>query len=218
MGMFNSIRTNIKNNLIAGIILVVPLVMTIFVVKWLIDFFDNLIKPFTENYIHIHVPGLGFLLSVIFIYLVGLLTKNYFGNKIIQYGEQFVVRIPFVKSIYTAVKQIVTSLTNQDKKKSGKVVMIEYPSPGRYSLGLFNGQTIISEDNITMGSVLILTSINPTSGFAVLVPENEIKLTSLTVEQMMKFVVSGGMVIPPVIHTTKEVNLSKWINETTPGE
>jgi uncharacterized membrane protein len=213
MSFFSSIKGNIKNNLIAGIILVVPLVMTLFVVKWLIEFFDNLIKPLTENYIHIHIPGLGFLLSILFIYLVGLLTKNYFGKKLIHYGEQIVVRIPFVKSIYTAVKQIITSLTNQDKKKNGKVVMIQYPSPGIYSLGLFNGHTIYLEKNLTLGSVLILTSINPTSGFTVLIPISEIQVTELTVEQMMKFVVSGGMVIPREIQITKKVNLSTWMSE-----
>ena len=97
MSVFGSIKSSIKNNLIAGIILVVPLVMTIFVVKWLIEFFDDLVKPLTENYIHIHIPGLGFVLSILFIFLVGLLTKNYFGKKLIHYGEQIVVRIPFVK-------------------------------------------------------------------------------------------------------------------------
>ena len=118
-----------------------------------------------------------------------------------------------LKSIYTAVKQIITSLTIQDKKKNGKVVMIQYPSPGIYSLGLYNGHTAFLEKNLTLGSVLVLTSINPTSGFTVLVPLSEIQVTELTVEQMMKFVVSGGMVIPPEIQTTKKVNLSALTNE-----
>jgi uncharacterized membrane protein len=213
MAIFTSIKSNIKNNLIAGIILVVPLVMTIFVVKWLINFFDNLIKPLTENYIHVHIPGLGFLLSILFIYLVGLLTKNYFGNKLIHFGEQVLVRIPFVKSVYTGVKQIITSLTNQDKKKNGKVVLIEYPSPGRYSLGLYNGHTNYPEKNLTLGSVLVLTSINPTSGFTVLLPISQIKVTDLSVEQMMKFVVSGGMVTPQEIRIVRDIELSALENE-----
>jgi uncharacterized membrane protein len=195
----NRIKSNIKNNLIPGIIVVVPLVITIIVLKWLINFFDDLVQPLTENYIHIYIPGIGLVVSLIFIYFVGLLTKNFFGNKLLQLGEWIVIRIPVAKTVYSSVKQIMTSLTAREDKKAAKVVLIEYPSQGIYSLGLLNGETLDTKKNKKMGSVLIITSINPTSGFTVLVPFSDIQVTDLAVEQLMKFVVSGGIVVPEML-------------------
>ncbi|OGB61797.1 MAG: hypothetical protein A2Y94_05115 [Caldithrix sp. RBG_13_44_9] len=197
--MLNRIKNNIKSNLIPGIIILVPLVITIMVLKWLIGFFDALIKPVIENYIDIYIPGLGLLVSLIFIYLIGLSTKYYFGNKLIQIGEWLVVRIPVAKTVYIAVKQIMTTLASRDKKMTQKVVMVEYPSKGMYSLGLYNGQLSHPVSGQVVGSILIITSINPASGFTVLIPLNNILFVDMTVEQMMKFVVSGGIVMPEKI-------------------
>lgn len=197
--MLNRIKNNIRSNLIPGIIILVPLVITILVLKWLIGFFDALIKPVIENYIHIYIPGLGLLVSLIFIYLIGLSTKYYFGNKLIQIGEWLVVRIPVAKTVYIAVKQIMTTLASRDKKMTQKVVMVEYPSKGMYSLGLYNGQLTHPVSGQVVGSILIITSINPASGFTVLIPLNNILFVDMTVEQMMKFVVSGGIVMPEKI-------------------
>lgn len=193
---FHRIKSNIKNNLIPGIIVVVPLVITIIVLKWLFNFFDELVQPFIEYYIHIYIPGLGLLISLAFIYLVGLLTKNFFGNKLLQLGEWIVIRIPVAKTVYSSVKQIMTSLTIGEKKRSPKVVLIEYPAKGIYSLGLLNGATWDEHAHQKLASILIITSINPTSGFTVLLPFSEVRQTDLAVEQLMKFVVSGGIVVP----------------------
>jgi uncharacterized membrane protein len=209
----NRIKNNIKNNIIPGIIVVVPLVITIIVLKWLINFFDDLVQPLTENYIHIYIPGLGLVVSLVFIYFVGLLTKNFFGNKLLQLGEWVVNRIPVAKTVYSSVKQIITSLTVRDDKKSAKVVLIEYPSRGIYSLGLLNGETRDTEKNLKMGSVLIITSINPTSGFTVLVPFSEIRITNLAVEQLMKFVVSGGIVVPEMFQSEGIKNTDQTTEE-----
>jgi len=192
----HGVRSNIKNNLIPGIIVVVPLVITVIVLKWLFKFFDDLVQPFTENYIHIYIPGLGLLISLVFIYLIGLLTKNFFGNKLLQLGEWIVIRIPVAKTVYSSVKQIMTSLAIGEKKRSPKVVLIEYPAKGIYSLGLLNGETWDSHSNQKLASILIITSINPTSGFTVLLPFSEVRQTDLAVEQLMKFAVSGGIVLP----------------------
>ncbi|MBN2364639.1 MAG: DUF502 domain-containing protein [Calditrichaeota bacterium] len=201
MSIVSKLKNNIKSNLIPGIIVVVPLVISLIVLRWLINFFDSLIQPALKNYIHIYIPGLGILVSLIFIYLVGLSTKNYFGNKLVQVGEWIVVRIPVAKTVYLAVKQIITTITSREKKKTQKVVMIEYPGKDLYSLGLYNGLVEDPVNNRVMGSILVITSINPTSGFTVLVPVKNIRLTDLTVEQMMRFVVSGGLVIPEKLKT-----------------
>ena len=121
MSIWLKVKSNIKNNLIPGIIVVVPIVISIVVLRWLIDFFDNLTRPLLQNYIHIYIPGLGLVVSIIFIYLVGISTKNYLGRKIIQTGEKFVIRIPVAKTIYFAVKQIVETLTTQENKEAQRI-------------------------------------------------------------------------------------------------
>lgn len=204
MSIWVKVKSNIKNNLIPGIIVVVPIVISIIVLKWLIDFFDNLTRPIIENYIHVYIPGIGLVISIVLIYLVGLSTKNYFGRKLIQIGEWFVVRIPVAKTIYFAVKQIITAVTSREDKESQKVVLIEYPRKGMYSVGLFNGKIKDPESDTMLGSILIITSINPASGFTVLVPLNEIRFTDMPVEQAMKLIVSGGIVKPAKINLIKE--------------
>lgn len=204
MNILGNLKTSIKNNLIPGIIIVVPLVITIIVLKWLIGFFDSLIEPIVENYIRIYIPGLGLLVSLIFIYLVGLSTKYYFGTKLIQLGEGLVVKIPVAKTVYVAVKQIVTHLASRDKKIIQKVVLIEYPRHGLYSLGLYNGQIDDPTTGELLASILIITSINPASGFTVLVPLHQVRFVDMTLEQMMKFVVSGGIVLPEKLKILRE--------------
>lgn len=201
MKIIKSIRANIKANLVPGIIVVVPVIITFIVFKWLINFFDDLLKPLIADYINIYIPGLGLVVSIIFIYLIGLSTKNYFGNKLFQVGEWFVIRIPVAKTVYMAVKQIMTTLTTKEDGKSQKVVLIEYPRNGIYSVGLFNGILKDPDTKQPLASVLIIASINPASGFTVLVPMHEVRFTELTIEQMMKFIVSGGIVIPDKINT-----------------
>ncbi len=196
MNLLARIKKNIKNNLIPGVVVVVPLVIALIVLKWLIDFFDGLIEPLINNYVHLYIPGLGLLVSLVFIYLVGLSTKNYFTNKLLQTGEKFVVRIPVAKTVYAAVKQVLETITSREGRQAQRVVMIEYPSKGIFSLGLYNGEIASPDGKTLLGSVLIITSINPASGFTVLVPCTEIRFVDVSVEQMMKFVVSGGIVMP----------------------
>ncbi|MEJ2048749.1 MAG: DUF502 domain-containing protein [Calditrichota bacterium] len=213
MSIWLKVKSNIKNNLIPGIIVVVPIVISIVVLRWLIDFFDNLTRPLLQNYIHIYIPGLGLVVSIIFIYLVGISTKNYLGRKIIQTGEKFVIRIPVAKTIYFAVKQIVETLTTRENKKAQRVVLIEYPRKGIYSIGLYNGTIHLPDSDKILGNVLIITSINPASGFTVLVPLDEIEFTDMPVDQAMKLIVSGGIVKPSKIKVIKSKVSGDYLGE-----
>ncbi len=202
MEIWKKIKINAKNNLLSGLVIVVPLVISILVLKGLINFFDEMFKPILIKYIHIYIPGLGILISIIFIYLVGLFTKNYFGSKLVQAGEWFLAKIPVAKTVYIAVKQIMIALapSEEGEKKKQKVVMIEYPRKGLFSIGLYNGEVEGPAADQRLGSVLIITSINPASGFTVLVPYSEIIFTDLKLEQAMKLIVSGGIILPEKIN------------------
>ena len=214
MNIWQKIKSNIKNNLVPGIIVVVPIVISIVVLKWLIDFFDNLTSPLIQNYVHIYIPGLGIVVSIIFIYLIGLSTKNYLGRKLIQTGERLVIRIPVAKTVYFAVKQIIETLTTRENREAQSVVLIEYPRKGIYSIGLFNGTIKLSGQGQIFGNVLIITSINPASGFTVLVPVDEIQFTSMPIDQAMKLIVSGGIVKPSTIKIAKGPLREKEIDES----
>ncbi len=200
---WNLTKSNFKNNLLSGVIVVVPLVLTIEVLAWLIRFFDNLFLPFIRNYIPVYIPGLGFILSILFIYLVGVLTKNFVGRKVVAAGEALLNRIPVAKTVYSAVKQIMITLTDRSEKVSQKVVLIEYPRKGILSVGLYNGEIRIAGKEQKYASILVVTAINPASGFLVLVPSSELIFTSLSLEQAMKMIVSGGMVSPESIPLKK---------------
>ncbi len=212
MNIWQKIKSNIKNNLVPGIIVVVPIVISIVVLKWLIDFFDNLTSPLIQNYVHLYIPGLGIVVSIIFIYLVGLSTKNYIGRKLIQTGERLVIRIPVAKTVYFAVKQIIETITTREKRDAQSVVLIEYPRRGIYSIGLFNGTIKVTEADKTLGNVLIITSINPASGFTVLVPMDEIQFIDMPIDQAMKLIVSGGIVKPSTIKILKAPMRGKEID------
>ncbi len=194
--MWNRIKLNIKNNFLSGLVVIIPLTLAIAVLIWLFRFFDNLAKPLVQNYLPIYVPGLGILLGLLFIYLIGALTKNYLGRKLLYWGELIVTRIPIAKTVYSAVKQMVTTLTGQTKRKGQKAVLIEYPRKGIYSVGILNAQIKPEFSQEVYGSILVLTSINPASGFLVLVPMKEVLITNLSIEEAMKMIVSGGMAMP----------------------
>lgn len=203
MIVFNNLKANLKNNLISGLVIVVPVVISILVLKWLIDFFDQLLHPLLMQFTSRYIPGLGLIISLLFIYFVGLFAKNYLGSKVIAMGEWILVRIPVAKTIYTAIKQIVHTFAGQEKETPQKVAMVEYPRKGIYSIGLYNGDIRVGSEGRLMGLVLIVTSINPASGFTLLVPKEDIQFTTLPVEDAMKLIISGGIVRPEEIDITK---------------
>jgi len=165
--MYQKIKSNLKNNLLSGLLVIVPIIITILVLKAIFNFFDKLIYPIINQYFDVYIPGLGILLGLFLIYLIGVFTKNYFGRKLIAFGERMVVKIPIVKTVYTAVKQILLAFSQQEKSSFKQVLLLEYPRKGIYSLGFLNGELKFPHSKETLLSVLVMTSINPTSGYLV---------------------------------------------------
>ena len=197
--MWSYIKSNIKNNLFSGLIVIVPLIITVVVLKAGFQFFDHLTTPYFQRYFHRQIPGIGIVIGLVFIYLVGAVTKGYIGRKVVHWGEVLVTRIPVVKTVYTGVKQILVTFAGQGKSSFKKVVLVEYPRKGIFSIGFLNGDMVDKQSRKTLLSVLIMTSINPTSGYVILVPPEQVTFTSLSVEEAMKLIVSGGIVTPEVI-------------------
>jgi len=196
VNLFQSIKKRSKNYFFSGILIFVPLVITILVIKAIFTFLDSLLLPYLKPYFGYWLPGIGILIIVVMIYLTGLLVTNYIGRKFFQIGENLVLNIPLVKSIYGSVKQIIETFSVKDNHVAKKVVMVQYPKENVWSVGLVNGEIIHPESHEEMYSILIIAAINPASGFFIMVPKREVIILNITVEDAMKWIVSGGIITP----------------------
>jgi uncharacterized membrane protein len=196
MSFLSDIKKKSKNYFLSGLLFFVPLVITILVIKAIFTFLDNLLLPYLQPYFGYWLPGIGILIILGIIFLTGMLVTNYMGRKFFQFGESLVLKIPLVKSIYSSVKQILNTFSGQEKQVNKKVVLVEYPKENVWSVGLVNGEIIHPQTRQEMYSILIIAAINPASGFFIMVPKEKIVLLEITVEEAMKWIVSGGIITP----------------------
>jgi uncharacterized membrane protein len=211
---WHKIKNNFKNNLLSGLVLTIPLFITVIVLRAIFNFFDRLILPIVQKYFEINIPGLGIIIGLLLIYLIGMITKNFFAKKAIERGEKILIRIPIAKTVYSSVKQILMTISGPDKNSFKKVLLVEYPRKGIYSIGFLNGDIYYPSEERVLLSVLVITSVNPTSGFLILVPPEEARFTKTSVEQAMKLIVSGGIVTPENIVLDENPYLNK-LNQST---
>ena len=156
-------------------------------------------KYLPETYLRIPIPGFGLILVVIIVLAVGLLTKNFVGSKMIHLGEKIVDRIPLARILYVSVKQLMEALILQKSKAFQKAALIEYPRCGLYVIAFITGESKGEIQRLTqkkMMNVFVPTTPNPTSGFYVLVPEDEIITLDMSVEDAFKLIMSGGILSP----------------------
>lgn len=191
----------LKNNLIAGILVLMPLVGTYYLIKFIIGLIDNLLPPILnpETYIGFHIPGLSLLLALILVILIGLLGRYYIFRVFFKWGEQLIHRIPVVSGIYGALKQLMDTVFKSKGGEFRKVVLVQFPRIGMYSVGFATGTSIGETQEKTKEKVInvfVPTTPNPTTGFFIMVPEHEVIRLDMTVEQAFKLIVSGGIVTP----------------------
>ena len=196
MKFFQSLKRRSKNYFLSGILVVIPIVITIFVVKAIFTFLDELLLPYLMPKLGYWVPGIGIIITFIGIYLVGILVTNFIGRKFVSLGERIVLNIPVAKTIYGSVKQIMETFSFKTEESGKKVVMVEYPKDNIWSVGLINGEINHPDSNEMLYNILVIAAINPTSGFFILVPQDKVVHLKISVEEAMKWIVSGGIVIP----------------------
>ena len=191
-----SITSKLRNAFIAGIVVLVPigftLYLTLFLIKMSSKLIPNEINP--NNYLPFSIPGLEILLSVVFITMVGGISLSFFGKKILNLINDLFKRIPILRTIYSAIGQMTESFTNKsDNKKS--VVLIEYPKKGSWAVGFAtkeNKGEISKKTNKELINVFVPTTPNPTSGFLLMFPKDEVIFLDMTFEEASKFIVSAG--------------------------
>ncbi len=206
--MIKKIRTKLQNLFIAGLLVLLPISITVFILTFIFQKLDNLLSPaFVKLLILLglplvkgqSIPGLGFVATIVIIIFTGLITKNILGRKLFSLGEIIVERIPVARSIYSGAKQIIDAVSKSQLDAFNKVVMVEYPRKGLFSLGFVTCEArgeIQENTNKSVVNVFIPTTPNPTSGLLIFVPKDDIMPLSMSVEEGIKLVVSGGIVTP----------------------
>lgn len=202
-----------KRYLIAGLLVWVPLGVTVMVIKLLVGMMDRslllLPEPYRpDNLLGFHVPGLGVVLTTIIVLITGMVVANLFGRKLVRLWESLLARIPLVRTIYTGVKQILETVFSSNDKSFRKVLLVEYPRPGLWTLA-FQSSTSVGEAQAKTGravvNVFIPTTPNPTSGFFIMVPRDDVIELDMSVDDGLKMIISAGVVVP------------EWTPDALPG-
>lgn len=204
-----------------GFIVLLPTVLTIYVLQILFKLLDQILGVFLSNIlvaiylipefpIHLRwlgvtlqdrIPGLGLIVTIFLLIVVGMATRSFIGKQVIRITEIFFYRIPIARSIYSTVQQIINAFT-QDKSSFKQVVLVEYPRKGLYTIGFLTGESqgeIREKTSKELVNVFLPTTPNPTSGWLVLVPKEEVVLLEMTVEEGLKYIISGGAAAPKKI-------------------
>ena len=190
------VLARLRNYFITGIVVLVPIGITLYLTKFFISISSNLIpKEINPNsYLPFSIPGLEIFLSIIFITIIGGLSLSFIGKKVLQLVNETLKRIPILRTIYSAIGQMTESLApNKGNKKS--VVLIEYPRKGSWAVGFAtkeNKGEISKKTNSELINVFVPTTPNPTSGFLLMFPKNEVIYLDMTFEEASKFIVSAG--------------------------
>ena len=188
--------SRLRNYFITGIVVLVPIGITLYLTKFFISISSNLIpKEINPNsYLPFSIPGLEIVLSIIFITIIGGLSLSFIGKKILQFFNQTLKKIPILRTIYSAIGQMTESLAPKSGSKKS-VVLIEYPRKGTWAVGFAtkdNKGEISDKTNSELVNVFVPTTPNPTSGFLLMFPKSEIIYLDMSFEEASKFIVSAG--------------------------
>ena len=197
----NKIRHTIQRRMVAGLLVVVPLWMTYFALKFFFFLFDGFFAALIHKWFGISIPGLGFLLLIIFIYLIGMITTNIIGRSLFHFGEGILNKIPFVRNVYQGAKQLIHTISMSKSLGFKRVVLIEYPRPGLKAVGFVTNQIEDKRDGKRYAVVFLPTPPNPVNGMFEIVPEDQLIETNLTIEDGIKMVMSAGMITPSYFKT-----------------
>ncbi|MBP5215670.1 MAG: DUF502 domain-containing protein [Alphaproteobacteria bacterium] len=204
-----TLSNKIKNYLITGIIVTAPIAITVYMsyhlVVWINDVTSRLIPQrwTIGNFVPYAVPGLGLLLLLVILFLIGMLTTGYVGKFFVRLGEKIIRKMPIVSSIYSLMKQIFETFLSQKSRSFSEVVLVEYPRKGLWTIAFVSkdvtGGEIENKVKQKTLSIYVPTTPNPTSGFLIFIPENDVIKLDMSVEEGIKYVISCGIVTPETV-------------------
>jgi uncharacterized membrane protein len=193
-----------KKYLITGLLIWIPLVITLWVLKFIVDALDQtllLLPPEfrTENWLGLHVPGMGAVMTLVIVFLTGLLTTNLVGARLVNFWHQILHRIPVVNSIYSSVKQISDTLFSSSGQAFRKALLVRWPHEGMWTIAFLTGRPGVELVSHLQGdyiSVYVPTTPNPTGGYFVVVARKDVIELDMSVDEALKYIISMG-VVPP---------------------
>ena len=219
--MPSSFVKSIKANLLTGLVVLLPVFLTIWLLWKLFLLVDGFLNDSVRlllgvvlkiEFFRTHdIPGMGFIAVIVMLFIAGVIARNFAGKKIVAATNRVIVRIPLANKIYTAIDQIARAFLSGKREVFQKPVLIEYPRKGMYSIGFYTQNTTgpvqdsLPEDVI---SVFLPTTPNPTSGFLLFVPKTDVIPLDLTVEDALKVVISGGAVVPGPLSSRSTLSAS----------
>ena len=195
-----SILSSLRNNFIAGVVVLIPIGITLYLTVFIINISSKLIpKEINPNhYLPYNIPGLEILIAVILITIIGWISLSFIGKRLFNFFETILNKIPIIRTIYSAVEQLIETFTSSKSDKK-TVVLVEYPRKGVYAVGFAtkeNTGEIRKKAGKELLNVFVPTTPNPTSGFLLMFPKDEVIFLDLTFEEASKFIVSAGSFNP----------------------
>lgn len=204
--MITAFRDVLKRKFLAGLVVIIPLVITVIALVWFFEFIDGIIGPLYNRVFGYYFPGIGFVLVIVFILLIGIISTNVIGKKIIWLLEIMITRLPGIKSIYSAIKQLVDAFSPENTAAFKRFVIVEYPRAGSYSFGFLTKEWTVKVDRDGRESYLRAVYI-PTNhlylGDIVLFRDSEVFYTDIPIEEGIKMILSGGIAAPSRISEAK---------------
>jgi uncharacterized membrane protein len=202
------VKGAIKKNIIAGLLVTVPVALTYIILEFVITRIDEMMVPVVskiigekamENFNEYFVPGMGFLLLILIIFFIGLIATNIFGKKIFKLGELVLQKIPLVRVIYITIKKVVDTISQSQTPTFEKMALITYPRSPLKTVGIVACNTpdmVLKMVGKRSVNVFVPTSPNPTTGFVIAVPIEDVNFLEMTVEEGLKMIISFGVVAP----------------------
>ena len=213
-------RKNIRRKLVAGLLVVFPIFITFIIIKFLFGLIGGILSPVVEKAFILLgsspkgtvddfvVTSIAFILTFSALYFIGVIATNFFGKLILNFFEAILNKTPIIKNIYTSSKKLIEIISLPSRQSFKRVVLVEYPRVGMKAFAFVTGN-IKTKDGAELTSIFVPTTPNPTSGFLIYLPEDDIIETSMDIEEGMKLIISGGILVPEHL----ELNNGKLTSE-----
>ena len=215
-----NVITLIKRHFIGGMLIVVPLILTYLVLKFLFESVDGVLQPLIHSLLGYYVPGLGVVTTLLLILLAGILTRNYIGEQLYRVTEKAIARLPLIRPIYSAVKQLVDAIAGPTMQSFKEVALIEYPREGIWAIGFVSNriEVEVKGKKTRCVSIFMPSTPTPVSGMVIVIPEEKANILKMTVEEGIKFLVSGGVASPLLLSDSKRTKIDEPRYERSDSE
>ena len=203
-------NNHIRRTITAGLLLLIPLVLTYLVLRFLFDNLDELLQPIFEYFLDRRIPGAGIAALAVLVYLIGLLGQNFIGRRLVQVTQFILMRVPVVSTVYNATRRLIESFSGPGSTGLKRVVMVEYPRVGMWTIGFLTGM-VNDENDEKLALIYVPTAPTPYTGWMAMVPIHDVYDTDLSVSVAFNMVLSGGVVSPAAIRKRplEDMDLSK---------